>query len=138
MRTLHPGFRVSDLAASLAFYRALGYAEVGTVRGTSLGDLTLLKLAQDEFVALELVDDRQRRPVDVGTGLSHLAIQVDSIDDTVAALRAAGFEPGEIQLPGGAAGPRTSWVADPDGYRIELTQWPEGHPFGITAADFDA
>jgi lactoylglutathione lyase len=26
--------------------------------------------------------------------------------------------------------------ADPDGYRIELVQWPAGHADGITEADF--
>lgn len=30
----------------------------------------------------------------------------------------------------------TSWLADPDGYRIELVEWPSGHADGITAADF--
>jgi lactoylglutathione lyase len=39
-------------------------------------------------------------------------------------------------LPGGADGPRTSWITDPDGYRIELVQWPAGHADGITGADF--
>jgi lactoylglutathione lyase len=38
-------------------------------------------------------------------------------------------------LPGGADGPRTSWITDPDGYRIELVQWPAGHADGITRAD---
>ena len=28
----------------------------------------------------------------------------------------------------------TAWVTDPDGYRIELVQWPPGHPGGMTAA----
>ena len=32
----------------------------------------------------------------------------------------------------------TSWVTDPDGYRIELVQWPPDHPAGMTAADFVA
>ena len=27
-------------------------------------------------------------------------------------------------------------MTDPDGYRIELVQWPEGHPVGMTRADF--
>jgi lactoylglutathione lyase len=27
-------------------------------------------------------------------------------------------------------------IDDPDGYRIELVQWPPDHPDGITAADF--
>ncbi len=39
-------------------------------------------------------------------------------------------------LPDGADGPRTSWITDPDGYRIELVQWPAGHADGITEADF--
>lgn len=30
----------------------------------------------------------------------------------------------------------TAWLTDPDGYRIELVQWPPGHPAGMTAADF--
>ena len=33
---------------------------------------------------------------------------------------------------------RTAWIADPDGNRIELVQWPPGHPDGMTAADFSA
>ena len=27
-------------------------------------------------------------------------------------------------------------VIDPDGNRIELVQWPDGHADGMTAADF--
>jgi lactoylglutathione lyase len=30
----------------------------------------------------------------------------------------------------------TAWTTDPDGNRIELVQWPPGHPDGMTAADF--
>ena len=136
MRTLHPGLRVRDIAASLAFYEAIGYEVVGTVPGTALGDLTLIKLPGDEFAAIELVHDSHHKSVDVGTGLSHLAIQVESVEGVRAALLAAGFESGEVELPGGEAGPQTSWVTDPDGYRLELTQWPTGHAAGLTAADF--
>ena len=39
-------------------------------------------------------------------------------------------------FPAGPDGPRTSWLTDPDGYRIELVQWPPGHRDGISAADF--
>nr|WP_228822648.1 hypothetical protein [Nocardia cyriacigeorgica] len=55
---------------------------------------------------------------------------------TLARLTDAGLEPGPIQHPGGAHGPMTLWLTDPDGYRIELVEWPPGHPDGITAADF--
>ena len=136
MRTLHPGLRVTSIAASLAFYSAIGYEEVGTVRDTTLGDLTLIKLAGDEFAAIELVVDPGQEPFYIGMGLSHLSIQVESVAEVRAALAAAGFDSGEVELPGGEAGPRTSWATDPDGYRIELTEWPSGHPAGLTAADF--
>ena len=39
-------------------------------------------------------------------------------------------------LPAGTDGPWTSWITDPDGYRIELVQWPTGHADGITETDF--
>jgi lactoylglutathione lyase len=50
-------------------------------------------------------------------------------------LAAKGIESEPIEFPGGIAGPRTSWITDPDGYRIEL-QWPDGHADGISSADF--
>ena len=44
MRMLHLGLRVTDLDRSLAFYTALGYAELGRVPDTPFGSLTMLKL----------------------------------------------------------------------------------------------
>ena len=134
MRTLHPALRVADLAAAVRFYAALGYTEVGRVPGSPLGELVLLRLPDDEFAALELVDAPPDRR---GTsGLDHLAVQVESLDAAVAALRDAGYAPGEAGLPGGATGPRTAEVADPDGNRVELVEWPAGHPRGLTEEDF--
>ncbi len=54
MRTLHVGLRVTDLERSIAFYASLGYEVLGDVPATELGSLTMLKLPDDEFVALEL------------------------------------------------------------------------------------
>ena len=75
-------------------------------------------------------------PVDVGTGFSHLVVQVDNLSATIKELSKAGLRPGPVERPGGPDGPQTSWLTDPDGYRIELVQWPAGHADGITAADF--
>jgi lactoylglutathione lyase len=136
MRTLHPAYRVTNLAASIAFYTALGYSEVGRV---DVGDgvtLTMLKLPGDEVVALELVHRATDEEVEVGTGFSHLAVQVDDLSATIEALSQAGLRPGPVERPGGPDGPQTAWLTDPDGYRIELVQWPPGHAYGITAADF--
>ena len=75
-------------------------------------------------------------PVQVGTGFSHLVVQVDDLPADVTALQQRGLRPGPVTRPGGSTGPQTSWLIDPDGYRIELVQWPSGHPDGITEADF--
>jgi hypothetical protein len=42
MRMLHLGLRVSDLEQSLAFYTALGYAELGRDPETEFGSLTMI------------------------------------------------------------------------------------------------
>ena len=136
MRTLHVGLRVSDLERSLPFYTAVGYTVVGTVAGTAFGSLTMLRLPGDGFAAIELVYDPARGAVDLGTGINHLVVQVESLDTTLADLAAQGIVAEPPGLPAGADGPRTSWIADPDGYRIELVQWPAGHADGITEADF--
>ena len=72
--------------------------------------------------------------VQVGTGFSHLVVQVDALAAAIEALTKAGLKPRPEQLPARRArGPRGS---RPDGYRIELAQWPPGHPDGISPADF--
>jgi lactoylglutathione lyase len=136
MRTLHSAYRVTDLAASLEFYTALGFDQVGRVDVGDGASLAMLKFPGEEVVTLELVHRPADGPVDVGTGFSHLVVQVDNLGATMAALSRAGLRPGPLERPGGPNGPHTSWLTDPDGYRIELVQWPPGHAEGITAADF--
>ena len=137
MRTLSPGLRVADLDASLAFYEALGFEVVGTVPETELGRLTMLKLPDDEFVAIELVSSKAgRQNVDLGNGMSHLAVQVDSMDEAVNALREHHVDVAEPRSPDGTAEFLTVTVKDPDGRDIELVQWPPGHAAGLSAEDW--
>jgi lactoylglutathione lyase len=136
MRTLHVGLRVTDLERSLAFWTGVGYEVVGSVPETGIGHLTMLKLPGDEFVSLELVHDPAVGEVEPGTGLSHLVVQVERMDDAVARLAAAGIDAEDPTSPDGSADFLTSWITDPDGRRIELVQWPAGHAEGMSAADF--
>jgi lactoylglutathione lyase len=133
MRTLHIGLRVTNLERSLAFYKAIGYGVVGSVPDTPIGHLTMLKLPDDEFVTVELVHDA--KPVEPGTDVSHLVVKVESMADTLDALASHGIEPVD---PGQESedGLETTFIADPDGRRIELVQWPPGHADGMTAADW--
>jgi lactoylglutathione lyase len=87
-------------------------------------------------VTIELVHDPAHGEAGPGVGINHLVIQVESLGATRAALDAKGMEPEPLECPGGEAGPATCWITDPDGYRIELVQWPQGHADGITKADF--
>ncbi len=137
MRTLHSAYRVTDLAVSLDFYTALGYGQVGRVDIGDAASLTMLKFPGDELVTLELVSRPADGPVDIGNGFSHLAVQVNNLSATIEALSQMGLRAGRVERSGGPDGPQTSWLTDPDGYRIELVQWPPGHAAGITAADFD-
>ena len=132
------GLRVAHLERSLAFYAALGYEVVGSVPATSLGDLTMLKLADDPFVAIELVSGSSASASSGGgDSLSHFVIKVESMDAVLAELAGAGIHPDQPPAsPDGSNEFQTAWIADPDGNRIELVQWPPDHPDGMTAADF--
>ena len=134
MRTLHLGLRVAELERSIAFYTSIGYEVLGGVPATELGTLTMLKLPGDEFVALELVHDPTYGRVEPG-GVSHFVIQVDDVHAMVAHLAARGVQAEEPSSPDGSADFWTAWVTDPNGYRIELVQWPDGHPHGMTRSD---
>jgi lactoylglutathione lyase len=136
-KTLLPAYRVSDLDASVAFYQALGYDVVGRVRLGADESLAVLKFPGEEVATLELVYRPADGPIDLGTGFSHLAVQLDDLVATIETLTRAGLKPGPVEHPVGPHAPQTSWISDPDGYRIELVQWPPGHPDGVTAADFE-
>jgi len=136
VKTLFVSYRVTDLARSLGFYTALGYTELGRVEVGDGAGLVILKFPDEPAASLELVHRPGAPAVDVGSGFDHLAIQVERLAATLEKLTEAGLRPEPLQYPGGPDGPKTSWLTDPDGYRIELVEWPSGHPGGITEADF--
>jgi lactoylglutathione lyase len=135
VKTLFVAYRVTDLERSLDFYTTLGYVDLGRVTFDDGGSLAVLKFPHEPVATLELVHRPDLGRVDVG-GFDHLAIQVDDLTTTQELLIGDGLEPSPLELPAGGDGPRTAWLTDPDGYRIELVEWPPGHPDGITAADF--
>lgn len=134
LRTLHVGLRVADLERSIAFYTTLGYEVLGEVPVTELGRLTMLKLPDDEFVSPELVHDPQAARLDLGR-LSHLVINVEAAHETVVRLADQGVVTEAPRSPDDSEDFWTAWVTDPDRLRIELVQWPKGHPAGMTRSD---
>lgn len=134
MLTLHCAFRVADVERSLAFYAALGYEVVGRVPESPFGSLTMLKLPDDPHVTLELSHDPSRGAVTPRDG--HVVVQVESARETAGRLADAGFAVEDPVLLDPATDFWTVWLSDPDGYRVELVQWPAGHADGMTADDF--
>ncbi|TDW75673.1 VOC family protein [Kribbella pratensis] len=127
MKSILFALRVSELERSLAFYRTVGYVDLGTVPFDDGSSLVWLRLPDEPSVSLELVHRPADGPVEIG-GFQHFAIEVASLRETIDRLAAAGLQPGEPELPGGADGPKTSWLTDPDGYRVELVEWPPSGP----------
>src|SRR5207249_11634563 len=123
-------------SASLDCYTTLGYTQVGRVALGGGASLTMLNFPCEAVVTLALVHRPATGAVDIGTGFSHIPVQVDDLPSTLGRLSEARLKPCPVERPGGQDGPQVSWLTDPDGYRIELVQWPPGHPYGITAADF--
>ena len=87
-------------------------------------------------VGLRVADLERSLAFYTGVGLNHLVIKVASMDATITELAAKGIDTEAPESPDGSDDFLTSWITDPDGNRIELVQWPAGHPDGITAADW--
>ena len=120
-RYVHTCIRVKDPEASRRFYRALGFEDRGRLNFETAYNL-YMGLPGDGDV-LELTVNRGReQPYDLGTGYNHMALVVDDVDATLAGLQPLGVEPEQPPYhPGGRDDlPRIAFVADPDGYRIEL------------------
>ena len=136
MKTLHPAYRVQDLERSADFYGKVGFREIGRVTFEDGLILLMLNLPDDgDVVTLELVYD-PRIHLEIGNGFSHIAVQVAELEAYLADLTSHGIQVDGPHRPAGEAGPRTAFVRDPDGYRIEFVQWPPGHPDHMTRADF--
>jgi lactoylglutathione lyase len=107
---------------------------LGDVPATVFGRLTMLKLPGEEFVSIELVTDPTASPTG-RSGLHHLVVGVDDVHTCVARLADRGIKAEPPASPDDSDDFWTAWLTDPDGHRIELVQWPPGHPEGMTEAD---
>lgn len=123
-KAIHMMIRVLDEARSLAFYReAFGLTVADRL---AFPDFTLIYLSNPESsFELELtVNAGQAEPYALGTGYGHLAFSVEDVAAEHARLTAAGLAPRKIVdfAPGGTVIARFFFIADPDGYQIEVLE----------------
>jgi lactoylglutathione lyase len=128
----HWALKVPDLEKSLAFYRdTLGFKEMMRIdhwEGPMKGQLLLvyLRVTDTQFVELFPNGKGAQSPDEDTTSMHHVCLQVDSIADTVAALKAGGVE--IFRGPSlGKDGNNQCWIKDPDGNRIEFMQMLPGN-----------
>lgn len=121
---IHSMIRVLDEARSVAFYEQVFGLKVA--ERLDFPDFTLVYLANDESrTELELTINKGRtEPYDLGDGYGHIAFSVDDLDGLHARLQAGGFAPRKLVdfAPGGEVIARFFFIADPDGYQIEVLQ----------------
>jgi lactoylglutathione lyase len=120
-RYVHTCVRVRDPEASQRFYGALGFELRGRLNFESAYNL-YMGLPGDGDVLELTVNRGHDEPYDLGTGYNHMALTVDDIEQTLAELEPLGVQPEKPPYhPGGREDlPLIAFVADPDGYRIEL------------------
>lgn len=123
-KAIHSMIRVLDEARSVDFYeRAFGLKVADRL---DFDSFTLLYLSNDETgFELELtVNKGHTEPYDLGDGYGHLAVSVADLDAEHARLTELGLAPRKLVdfAPGGEVIARFFFIADPDGYQIEVLQ----------------
>ncbi len=124
MSLIHTCYRITNIERSVAFYEALGFAEM---RRLPIGEEAInvfMGLAEDgPEPRLELTYNvGHEEPYDLGTGYGHIAITTGELDGTLARLAEQGIEPERPPYTVSAGGSRLCFVRDPDGYRVEIIE----------------
>ena len=122
---LHTMVRITDPEKSRAFYEALGFRferDMDIVRDGQLEATNYFFSLGDHASVLELTFNHDGRTYDLGTGYGHIAIGVEDLDGTLAALAEQGIEPEREPYSVREGGSRLTFVRDPDSYRVELIE----------------
>ncbi len=120
-KLLHTRYRVNDLDRTVKFYlEILGLTEVRRHKSPRGSELAFLKTPQSEEL-IEICSFPASGPVQVQADLTHLAFEVDSLEDFGKHLTAHGLKysdgPTMKEDGGGFA-----FIDAPEGYEIELIQ----------------
>ena len=120
-KLLHTRYRVNDLERTIKFYRdVLGLEEIKRHKSPRGSELVFLKATESDE-QIEICSFPASGPVQVQPDLTHLAFEVDSLEEFAKHLAKLGLKYSD--------GPTTSstctvfaFVDAPEGYEIELIQ----------------
>jgi lactoylglutathione lyase len=123
-KIIHSMIRVLDPGKAMEFYaNAFNLKEK---RRHDFETFSLIYIGNDEndFEIELTVNHDASKPYSHGTGYGHIAVCVDDLDAEHARISSLGYEPRNIVefCPGGDLLARFFFVADPDGYDIEVIE----------------
>src|SRR5262245_14961116 len=120
-KLLHTRYRVNDLDRTVKFYReVLGLQEVRRSKSPRGSELAFLKAPESEEM-IEITYFPGSGPVQVQPDLTHLAFEVDSLEEFGKHLAKLGLKYSEEPhlRPDGSG---FAFIDAPEGYEIELMQ----------------
>ena len=129
-KLVHSMIRVLDEARSVAFYRTAFGLEVADRLDFESFTLVYMSNPEGPFELELTVNKGREEPYALGNGYGHLAVVVEDVDAEHARMTQAGLNPRKLVdfAPDGRFVGRFFFVADPDGYEIEVIQ--NGGRFG--------
>jgi len=123
MRMLHTMIRTGNLDRSIDFYTQVLGMKLLRRKDYPDGKFTLAFIGygdERENTVIELTYNWGVESYDLGTGFGHIAIEVDDVYQACADIKALGGKVVREAGPMNAGTTIIAFVADPDGYMIEL------------------
>lgn len=124
MDLIHVCLNVADASESVDWYEEQFDFEETWAFETSDGDTVNRYVSGPGGVELQISDTKGEEPTEHGDGFDHLAIGVENVDEALEQIDHHGIVQPPKDQP--AAGARTAFVEDPDGYVIELVESLDG------------
>src|SRR5687768_10246574 len=121
-KLLHTRYRLNDLEKSVRFYKeVLGLQEIRRNKSPRGSELVFLK-APESDEQIELCHFPNSGPVQVQSDLTHLAFEVDSLEEFGLHLQSLGlkYSDGPTMRPDGTGG--FAFIDAPEGYEIERSE----------------
>ena len=125
MRMLHTMLRVGNLDASLKFYCDVLGMKLLRQKDYPGGKFTLAFVGygeESDHTVIELTHNWETDHYDLGDGYGHIALGVDDIYGTCEKIKELGGQVTREPGPMKHGSTVIAFVADPDGYKIELIE----------------
>jgi lactoylglutathione lyase len=122
MELIHTCYRITDPERSVAFYEALGLEKRRELPIRDEAINYFLGVPGKPQPELELTYNFGVDSYELGSAYGHIALTIDDMAGTLAALAEKGIEPERPPYTVRDGGSLLCFVRDPDGYRIELIE----------------